>query len=147
MPDTLLSGIPVHGTAVYNRTRKEQKPLEELIPLFKAVLDDPACEEFIWQQYTPYFNAGEPCEFNTYGCYSLSQAAIAKRDKDEYGDFDIWDYEVYGFEDEQYSEPVKALAKAVNSGEFDGVLLSTFGDHAEITLKSDGFHIESHDHD
>lgn len=39
--DTNFLGMPVSGDITQGSTRVEQKPLEELAPLFQAVLDDP----------------------------------------------------------------------------------------------------------
>lgn len=57
-------GIPVHGDITHGEKRAAQRPLEDLEPLIRAVLDDPYIHSFGWTQYTPYFNDGEPCVFS-----------------------------------------------------------------------------------
>lgn len=55
-------GIPVEGI-IYENHKAEQKSLEELAPLIKAVLDDPMFVTIEWAQYTPYFDDGDTCTF------------------------------------------------------------------------------------
>lgn len=40
-----------------------------------------------------------------------------------------------------------ALEEAIEDGEFDHVLLTAFGDHADITVTSGGIEVEFYDHD
>jgi hypothetical protein len=49
-----------------NRNVVEQKTPAEFLAALDAVLDLPGVEAVKWQQYTPYFNDGEPCEFNVH---------------------------------------------------------------------------------
>lgn len=58
-------GIPVSGEP--QRTRGalvDQRPLSDLRPVFEALLADERVIEFGWEQYTPYFNDGDVCEFS-----------------------------------------------------------------------------------
>ena len=147
MTDNSVAGIAIHGDVQHGHRRPDQKPLEDLVPLFQAVLADPGVEEFIWDQYTPYFNDGDPCEFGIHGCYSLNSDAVSLRE--EVGDFDKWEYETgrYGNANARIPESANALADAIEGGQFENVLLEHFGDHTEVTLKADGFHVEFYDHD
>ena len=61
---TNFLGIPVDGDITRGSSRVEQKPIEELEPLLRAVLDDPRINTIGWRQYTPYFCDGDPCEFS-----------------------------------------------------------------------------------
>lgn len=56
-------GIPIDGDITRGDKRVAQRPLSELQPLIRAVLNDPTMHSFGWTQYTPYFNDGEPCVF------------------------------------------------------------------------------------
>lgn len=145
MTTTTIGDIPVQGTITRShRQAVEQKSLEELTPLIQAVLNDPTCAEFAWNQYTPYFNDGDPCEFGIHGVFAMPPI---NNDVEEYSD-DRWDYEVYGrSKDGKFSPAVLALCEAVEGGAFDNVLLEHFGDHAEVALKADGFHVEFTEHD
>jgi hypothetical protein len=56
-------GIPIDGDITRGARRADQRPLSEMEPLIRAVLDDDFIDSIGWRQYTPYFNDGEPCEF------------------------------------------------------------------------------------
>lgn len=204
-------GVPVTGDITEAEKRAPQRPLEELAPLMQAVIDDPEIVKFSWQQYTPYFNDGEPCTFSAYAPAFFTVAdRQAYRDKQlaEYPNFDprtgekreeltdedlgmeYWtdeldddDYEINGWRGHptigsiesqwdysnggrtlnpragEFTGPDRArydrcyaLAKAIDGGAFDDVLMAQFGDHAEITFErgDDGSvtaHVESYSHD
>ncbi|RCH70525.1 hypothetical protein DT019_03275 [Streptomyces sp. SDr-06] len=156
-------GIPVEGDYTAGSTRTEQKPIEELQPILQAVLDDPTIIEFGWRQYTPYFNDGDPCEFSVYGTwvrtaedadtddeYELevdSHRSLGKRPyrKDpETGEYGFLPYE--GPDEARYDR-CRALSGAVEGGHFETVLLDAFGDHATITVRRDGIHVDFYEHD
>jgi hypothetical protein len=165
-------GMPVSGDITQGSTRVEQKPIEELAPLFQAVLDDPTIVEFGWRQYTPYFNDGDTCEFKVRGTW-VRTTAEPEGAVDEYGDeyedgysLDVdyhpslgkvksdWNEETRKFENKRYEGPdegrydrCQALDSALQSGAFDNVLLKNFGDHAMVTVRKDGIEVEYYSHD
>ena len=47
-------------------TNVPQKSAAEFIAAIDAVLAFPEIDSIRWDQYTPYFNDGEPCEFGSY---------------------------------------------------------------------------------
>lgn len=57
-------GIPIEGDITRGERRVAQRPLSDLAPLIRAVLDDPTMHSFGWTQYTPYFNDGDACIFS-----------------------------------------------------------------------------------
>lgn len=62
---TEVFGIPVSGTPQRGRRGNvDQRPLSDLRPVFEALLADERVIEFGWEQYTPYFNDGDVCEFS-----------------------------------------------------------------------------------
>lgn len=167
--DTNFLGIPVSGDITQGSTRVEQKPIEELAPLFQALLDDPTIVEFGWSQYTPYFNDGEPCEFSADEPWVRTTAEVNTEEESfsEY-DLDLWGhpslgkvtghwegewpnrkYVKDGYEgpDEARYNRCRALSRALQSGAFDNVLLEHFGDHARITVRKDGIEVEFYEHD
>jgi hypothetical protein len=155
-------GIPVNGDIAKGDTRVEQKPIEELQPILQAVLDDPTIVEFGWRQYTPYFNDGEPCTFSAHGTW-VRTTDDEDVDEDELemwghrslgkvpGDFNEqtrkWETRPYEGPDEARYHRCKALEGAVEGGHFEHVLLDSFGDHANITVRRDGIEVEFYDHD
>lgn len=54
---------------------------------------------------------------------------------------------VYAGPDQARYDRCMALYHAVDSGEFDDVLLEAFGDHAEITVRRTGIQVEYYAHD
>jgi len=159
--------MPVSGDISEGSTRVEQKPIEELAPLFQALLDDPTITEFGWRQYTPYFNDGEPCEFGLHGVWVRTTAEVDTEDEyyDLY-DLDVdyhpslgrvhreWDNETRTYVNEYYEGPdedrynrCQALDRALQSGAFDNVLLKHFGDHAMVTVRKDGIEVEFYSHE
>jgi hypothetical protein len=163
-------GIPVDGEITRGSDRKDQRPIAELQPILQAVLDDPTVTEFGWQQYTPYFNDGEPCEFGVSGLW-VRTTDLPSTDEDEDADEDTYRLEVYrhpalgkrprtwnpttrDYDEAAYEGPdearydrCRALAKAIEGGEFENVLLDAFGDHARVTVRKTGIEIEFYDHD
>lgn len=144
---TEVFGLPVKGEIqYYSENPKEQKPLEELEPLFKAVLDDPDVVKFGWTQYTPYFNDGDACIFGTWGVWVQRKDDQREEDDEEYR----WNWEVssYSYDGRPASPPHHVeLANAIGSGHYDMALLKTFGDPAEVTVTRDGITVEFYDHD
>ncbi|MEU5166816.1 hypothetical protein [Streptomyces mutomycini] len=167
-------GMPVSGDISQGSSRVDQKPIEELAPLFQALVDDPTIVEFGWRQYTPYFNDGDTCEFSVYGTWVRTTAeaeGYVDEDGDEYDnsshyglDVDYhpslgtiesdWNKETYKHENKRYVGPdenrynrCQELDGALQSGAFDNVLLKTFGDHALVTVRKDSIEVEYYDHD
>ncbi|OKI22223.1 hypothetical protein [Streptomyces sp. CB03911] len=156
-------GMLVEGDINEGDKREEQRPLEDLQPVLQALFDDDGVIEFGWRQYTPYFNDGEPCTFSTSGTWVRTDA-----DADGSGSADLavdyhpslgeipatynretrsYDYGAYEGPDEGRYDRAKALAKAIEGGEFLDVLLEAFGDHAKVTVRRDGIQVDFYDHD
>jgi hypothetical protein len=153
-------GIPVEGEITPGH-RIPQRPLAELQPLLRALLDDEAVVEFGWRQYTPYFNDGEPCLF---GIDSLWVRTTADRPDADPDDLHVGRYAnphptlgwrgweagrewPYTGVDEPRYERVRALADALTEGGFNDVLLDAFGDHATVTVRRDGIVVKFYEHD
>lgn len=152
-------GIPVEGD-INLADRTPQRPLSELEPLIRAVLDDAFVAEFGWRQYTPYFNDGDPCTFRVSDLWFRTTEDLA-RDED---DFDEDSFYVgwgkhptlggKGYGDEGYTgdhedtwNRCRALSDAVDTNAFDDVLLSSFGDHCKVVVRRDGITVDEYSHD
>ena len=166
--NTNFLGIPVVGDITRGERKANQRPLEEFAPVLQAVLDDPTIVELGWTQYTPYFNDGDPCVFSADGVWVRTD-----QDTDVESTYDLqptrysghpslgkrdyrWEgqhpnrYRVdlnYEGPDEARFDRCRALEDAIDSGEFDDVLLDAFGDHAEITVRRDGIQVEFYEHE
>lgn len=157
-------GIPIDGDIIRNE-RVKQRPIEEFQPIIRAVLEDETIHSFGWQQCTPYFNDGDPCVFSAQEIWV--RLVTDEVDEDEY--FDPWDYSVdsrkdlgripvewssgervehpYEGPDEDRYHRLRALNAAITAGAFDEVLLSTFGDHADITFTRERILVEEYSHE
>lgn len=173
MTDETFFGVPITGEK--NRgsePRVPQLPDTELAPLLQAVLNDPLVESFGWDQYTPYFNDGEPCVFRAGAPWfrTVHDGSDVDQDTLEIRGYsphptlgsipDGWflknypgDYPEgarageYIGDHEGTFRACMALNKAIQSGAFDDALLDHFGDHASITVSKDGIEIEFYEHD
>lgn len=155
-------GIPIAGDIVKADRAVQQRPLEEFSPLLQVILNDPHVTEFGWQQYTPYFNDGEPCVFGAGGVWIRTtddsedtprgelninhhhRTLSPYRWNDNAGRYDHVGMTPYNT---ARWERCKALADAIESGAFDDVLLEAFGDHADITVEKTAITVERYEHD
>lgn len=175
MSDTRTNflGIPVEGDINRGSGRTEQRPLSELEPLLRAVIDDDGISDFGWTQYTPYFNDGDPCIFGVGEPWFRTPADVTPRsdddedDEDEDGPDEMYQFELHGhptlaaehWDGERYVKVerdeatlaryarCKALSAAIGSGAFDDVLLDAFGDHANVRVRSTGITVDEYSHD
>jgi hypothetical protein len=120
------------------------KVLKDMFADFFA--ENPGIIALRWEQYTPYFNDGEPCEFDVYGFYFLDTSASADKDGDEDGAF------VDAYTARHDSDP-KQAARGATVEAFESrvkdedVFRFVFGDHVRVTATPDGFEVEEYDHD
>jgi hypothetical protein len=169
-------GIPIEGEITRGNKREQQRPLSDLEPLIRAVLDDELIHSFGWTQYTPYFNDGEPCVFDVNEVWFKTVHDVKPKSDDDDGyedrdEFNVMygthptlgrrDYEwkrpgdgqqfkvwkAYEGQHEQTWTNCYALAEAIGTEAFDDVLLEAFGDHAEIEITRDGIKVDTYEHD
>ncbi|RLK24105.1 hypothetical protein DER29_2002 [Micromonospora sp. M71_S20] len=153
-------GIPVEGDITPAR-RVTQRPLEELRPLLRALLDDDVVTEFGWRQYSPYFNDGDTCDFSVEGFWMRTTGDGPRVDPK---DLRVGKYAEphpslggsrwvsgrrgpYQGRDEARHQRAYALAVALEEGYFDNVLLDAFGDHAEVTVRREGIQVRYYVHE
>lgn len=158
---TTFSGLEVHGEITYGEKRAKQRPEQEFLNVLQPVLNDEGITSIGWAQYTPYFNDGDPCVFSA-GCLLVDLPEDAD-DRYEYefpyggynnGEFTYpfgrvdLDTKEYVGECKDTYRRLEALNRALQSGEFDDVLLEKFGDHANVRIvPNDGIYVEFYDHD
>lgn len=157
-----FAGRPIRGDiSHYGSTPEAQRPISELIVAIDGVFAFPEVESIKWDQYTPYFNDGDACEFDV----REPRFRITGVD-DEAGDYEDgyltgWDIrsgnelgpEKYG-EEVRYPQVSPALAAAIgkctdalSGGAHEVDLRKHFGDPAEVIATRDGFNVEFYDHD
>lgn len=165
---TTLFDRPISGQISHYSSKdiKEQHSPEQFRDALDAVLNIPGVEAVKWEQYTPYFNDGEACEF---GWDEGPRVRVAGDDEEagEYSDGYRTEFvEVHynpkapvGSSERWTETPVviegvdtDAITKALNdlAKEFahqEVLLRKTFGDPAEVTATKAGFEVEHYDHD
>lgn len=161
MSHTSFLGIPVEGDITQSyRSRVEQKGPEEFAKILQPLLEHPKVEAIRWQQYTPYFNDGDACEFR------VGESYVKLVGHDEGGDYDDGFLNSYDDTLREYigtpeykwrNEPAKpgsdpSLAEVfkafvIENGSFDNMLLDAFGDHAKVTVTKEQIEVEFYEHD
>lgn len=152
---TEILGRPVRGVIDKTRgTSEEQWGPERFIELVDGVLAVDGVEAVKWQQYTPYFNDGEPCEFGIHQVFVKLTGVSEEEGEYENGWFYEGDLRPYNSDTRKYEvKPEYAGALAAikdleqNMGHFEHFLSDTFGDHAEVTATHEGFDVEHYDHE
>lgn len=156
-----FEGRPIEGEVNhYTGELPPQKDPQEFLDALDNLLEVPGVEAVRWQQYTPYFNDGEACEFRIYS------AEVKLEGLDEGGDYDDGWREEYGFYDyskgdysnrelievpgvdvSDVKEALGAFERVLESGEHYVVLNKKFGDPAQVTATTAGFNVEYYDHE
>ena len=126
---------------------------ESLAPFFAA---NPHIEGVTWQQYTPYFNDGDTCEFNVYKPALILNEQVARILNPE-GKFNKkYDYSDYDNPRRFESWNLRATAYNLEKIGFNAVwdkipqevFASVFGDHVEVCIMRDGtVTVEEYQHD
>lgn len=129
-----------------------------------------------WNQYTPYFDDGDTCEFSVNSLEIQFDDVITgagdkagnkkskEDDEDEDAESEWVDFGEYGEDLKEYFEKRKdvlnykdldELEKAVKAAydiheklqTMESVLLLAFGDHTQVTVTRKGIETDSYDHD
>jgi hypothetical protein len=138
-------GVPVEGDVRPGVPRPVQRPLSDLEPVLRAILDDDDILSFGWTQYTPYYNDGERCVFDVDEPWFRTTADPHLDDEvDE--DFSISIHPTLAGTPDRRRR-CQALADAFETGEFDDVLLDAFGDHARVQVSRSGIILAKYEHD
>lgn len=146
-----LIGIPIEGSITgIGERRVQQLPIEDLLPLLRAVHADPGIHSFGWRQYTPYYNDGEQCVFSVGNVWFLTpdDAENPEDQKLREEDYYAWEEEhsyagKYGFastvREQIYNEATRRyVTKEHDNPRFDRERLERCQDFAEA-LWSDQF--------
>lgn len=141
-----LLGKPINGDVQHNtrsRHLEQHEPLE-LMKRLDALVELEEVASVRWEQYTPYFNDGDPCYFR------LGEARVKfaeynedEDDEGDYGDGYLSDYEI------DSHTKVYDLLISLNR-EIDHhvlILQDKFGDPAAVSYNGENFTVEHYDHD
>jgi hypothetical protein len=156
--------------AVLREKQEEIKKLKEemleasnkiFTDLTKTIFEDhPKVKSFGWNQFTPYFNDGETCEFSANVDYiQINDEPV---DESEWiNETKITNWGTWNREKRQYegrtevpnfnydSELVKAtdeIREFLRNFDND-FFMSQFGDHAEVTITAEGVSVDEYEHD
>lgn len=131
--DDLKAAVEVKQQKIAEATEDLQKVAGQYFrDLFEDLFKKYNIENIRWQQYTPYFNDGEDCEFGT----RINKNSIYINGEE------AWDREDNDPLKEAY-EPVAALLNSFSDEEF----LEYFGDHAQVTLTPTSLTVEEYEHE
>ncbi|MFC4114140.1 hypothetical protein [Nonomuraea zeae] len=168
-----VAGLPVEGEPVFPRSSAgvDQWDEDSFAELLRPLIDSPRVEAVRWEQYTPYFNDGDVCEFSV-GSPEIKvndRPAIEDDEWDDDGYVSAWSvhmeggqprrwvsdsgwgghYEPHGPTVAQHEDydAFSALDYAMNRGHFEELLYKKFGDHAQVTVYPDRITVETYDHE
>lgn len=87
-------------------------------------------KEIQWNQYTPYFNDGEACEFR------VNEAYFKFEDSEEFQD--IWSFNYdrknKGLAEFEQTKQLEAISELIQNDDLESVLKDMYGDHIEVTM-------------
>lgn len=137
------------------KLKEEEKAIyqNEMKGLFKALFEDhPTLMTLVWDQYTPYFNDGDPCYFRRYSIF-CEVDGIDSYDKNEFSSLEDAISEC-GYPDEvmlstwskNCPEDIKNAIKSLESTP-DEMFELAFGDGVRVFATREGFEVEDRDHD
>lgn len=135
--------------------KKLQKKMErELQKMISSAVQEffenhPGVISFRWQQYTPYFNDGEPCYFSVYPYFEDSLIVLNDNGK-EYEEEYLWSSSKRHpywntVEGVSARKELKVLKKVFSK--YEDQMEAIFGDHCEVVATKDGFEVSEYDHD
>jgi hypothetical protein len=143
----------------------QEKAKASMNEVFKGFFNqNPSISAIIWQQYTPYFNDGDTCEFGVHDFHFFIGPESEIENLSPWGEYqgDREDcYCDYCFDRAWMTEGQKALVESAqineeaieefesvfNDREMEDIFLSTFGDHCYVIATKDGFQVEELNHD
>ncbi len=147
-----LEGKPINGrVSHYTRSRHvEQHEPVKLVELLDSLLDLQEVNSVRWEQYTPYFNDGDPCYFSV-GEVRVKFTNVEEADEDDHDDEGDWgdgylgDYEIDEVSFGEVYNRLTAVNKEIDHHEV--ILQDKFGDPAQVTYDGKYFTVEHYDHD
>lgn len=134
----------------------EQADPELLVAALDAVLAVPEVVAVKWDQFTPYFNDGDPCEFGVgEPRYYFTDPTEEDEEASDYDDTGLNDFNLTYTDSEgerpycpsrlKHLDPAPfiELSKTLESGQHYVMLAKTFGDPSEVKATREGFEVES----
>jgi len=139
-------GLTIEGDH-YGWARTPQEPIENLYAVLKEAFELKGVKGIMWEQYTPGWNDGEPCEFSIRDPKVTTNEAVAQAwlDGDEPDMSTAYpeeDYDAYGYDEYEYEQwgehpdgkHVKDISIPVNHGQFEDALREKFGNDVKVIV-------------
>lgn len=131
------------------------KAREEIKKLFQKFWElNPGVNAVIWTQYAPYFNDGEPCEFNVYDPtftnatgYDINDIVYDMYDGEKE---EVWAETLWGLKYREESregvnrDSLEAIAEMLCSGSLEDTMKAMFGTDSRVIATRDGFEVEDY---
>lgn len=132
---------------------------------FEAFMKDfftlvPSIKQVRWEQYTPYFNDGDSCEFSMNEPYFANFIHDSEDDEDydedddeekvdsqgqwEFSSWELRQYDNYGLTEEQKKLVEYVIDVIANNEDF---FYDMYGDHQQVTVTEKGIESDYYDHD
>lgn len=155
-------GLEIKGVIVrYSEGAKEQHDPVIFLNALIEVFNVPGVLAVRWEQYTPYFNDGEPCIFHAGDPYIKLQGVDKEAGSYEDGYLTSWELtsdwhknHVGGYEGDLQlaSDKLNDFASILCNGHFNAVLNQKFGDPAQVIAYRNEqgqleFSVEFYEHD
>lgn len=101
-----------------------------------------------WNQYTPYFNDGEACEFRVGDMYFKLSTTPADAGDYEDGFESVWSMNYKKTAPHPATAALETFSKLIRGSEMEDILYSMFDDHKEIVCTRDGnVEVSDYEHD
>jgi len=167
----------IEGSKYAEPATTEQGDSAEFLSAIDKLLAVDGILEVRWSQYTPYFNDGDACIFSVHEAHvKLAPRFNVEEDAGDYENGYIGLYEMFEYIEKapiraalsasyeerqrfyddsnkrfelngQSTAEIYAALQALNFDRFETVAKLNFGDHAEVTATTEGFTVESYEHD
>lgn len=119
---------------------------------FKLV---PTIKRVTWEQYTPYFNDGDSCEFSmnepTFANFISNDDYDEDEDEEidetglwEFSSWELREYDKYGLTEEQKKLVEYVIEIIENNEDF---FYDMYGDHQQVTVTENGIESDYYEHD
>lgn len=152
---TEFMGLLVEGDGHYGWSRTPQEPIENMYPILKEAFELHGVQGIMWEQYTPGWNDGEPCEFSIRDAKVTLNKIVAEAwlegtepdmelaypGEDLY--YDEYEYESWGSHPD--GPTVKDIKIPVDHGQFEDALRAKFGNDVKIVVTPNRVVTEEYD--
>lgn len=126
--------------------------------LFKAITKEffeknPHVKAIKWNQYTPYFNDGDTCEFSVNDASFTNAEGEDLDEVNAWGEYEgendaVWVWEGWGAAPEGIDiKPMQEFNRIICSEAMSEVMEAMFENHVTVTATRDGFEVNEYDHD